>query len=141
LSPLTAAAPPSDPASQPAQSDKENIMATSLLAVSVDGSDIARLAQFWADVLYRPVSSGATGSFAAIDTANGLRLMFHQVPEAKTVKNRLHPDLATSDYELETERLIKLGAVKLNDYEQGSSRWTTFADPEGNEFDLVATTP
>ncbi len=140
-SPLTAAAPPSNPATQPAQSDKENTMATSLLAISVDGSDIARLAQFWADVLDRPVSPGATGSFAAIDTANGLRLMFHQVPEAKTVKNRLHPDLAASDYELETDRLIKLGAVKLNDYEQGSSRWTTFADPEGNEFDLVAATP
>ncbi len=116
-------------------------MATSLLAISVDGSDIARLAQFWAGVLDRPVSPGATGSFAAIDAASGLRLLFHQVPEGKTVKNRLHPDLATSDYELESDRLIKLGAVKLNELEQGGTRWTTFADPEGNEFDLVATTP
>jgi predicted enzyme related to lactoylglutathione lyase len=116
-------------------------MATSILAISFDGHDIARLAQFWSDVLNRPVSPGATGSFAAIDTADGLRLMFHQVPEGKTVKNRLHPDLGASDYEPETERLIKLGAVKLNDFEQGGSRWTTFADPEGNEFDLVATTP
>ena len=116
-------------------------MATSLLAISVDGSDIGRLARFWADVLGRTVNPGATGSFAAIDTATGLRLMFHQVPEGKTVKNRLHPDLATSDYDLETERLIKLGAVKLNELEQGGTRWTTFADPEGNEFDLVAATP
>ena len=116
-------------------------MATSLLAISVDGSDITRLAEFWADVLGRPVSPGATASFAAIDTGSGLRLMFHRVPEGKTVKNRVHPDLAAADYELETGRLIKLGAVKLNDYEQGSTRWTTFADPEGNEFDLVATTP
>ncbi len=61
--------------------------------------------------------------------------------EGKTVKNRLHPDLATSEYELETERLIRLGAVKLNEFDQGGSRWRTFADPEGNEFDLVATTP
>jgi glyoxalase superfamily protein len=115
-------------------------MAPSLLAISVDGSDITRLAEFWADVLGRPVSPGATASFAAIDTGSGLRLTFHQVPEGKTVKNRVHPDLASADYELETGRLIKLGAVKLNDYEQGSTRWTTFADPEGNEFDLVATT-
>jgi len=63
------------------------------------------------------------------------------VAESKTVKNRLHPDLGASDYELETERLTKLGAVKLNELQQGSSRWTTFADPEGNEFSLVATTP
>jgi Glyoxalase-like domain len=66
--------------------------------------------------------------------------MFHQVPEGKVVKNRLHPDLAASDFELETDRLIKLGAVQLNELEQGSSRWTTFADPEGNEFDVIATT-
>ena len=113
-------------------------MATSLLAISVDGSDIPRLAQFWADVLGRPVNPGATASSASIDTSNGLRLMFHQVPEGKVVKNRVHPDLGNSDYDLETDRLIGLGAVKLNDVEQGGTRWRTFADPEGNEFDLVA---
>ena len=116
-------------------------MATSLLAISVDGSDIPRLAQFWADVLGRPVNPGATASSAAIDTGNGLRLMFHQVPEGKVVKNRVHPDLGNSDYDLETDRLIGLGAVKLNDVEQGGTRWRTFADPEGNEFDLVAIAP
>jgi hypothetical protein len=31
-----------------------------------------------------------------------------------------------------------LGATRVNDVEQGSARWTTFLDPEGNEFDLVA---
>ena len=114
-------------------------MATTLRAISIDGSDIPRLSQFWAEVLGRPVSPGATGSFAVIDTANGLQIMFHQVPESKTVKNRLHPDLAAIDYALEIDRLIKLGAVKLTDFEHGNNRWTTFADPEGNEFDLVAT--
>ena len=114
-------------------------MALSLIAISVDGSDITRLAEFWADVLDQPVTPGATESFAAITTSDGLRLMFHQVPEGKVVKNRVHPDLATTDYDTETDRLIKLGAVQLNDIEQGSTRWRTFADPEGNEFDLVAT--
>jgi predicted enzyme related to lactoylglutathione lyase len=114
-------------------------MAISLIAISVDGSDITRLAQFWADVLEQPVSPGATDGFAAITTRDGLRLLFHQVPEGKVVKNRVHPDLATTDYEAETDRLIKLGAVQLNDIAQGGSRWRTFADPEGNEFDLVAT--
>ena len=37
------------------------------------------------------------------------------------MKNRLHPDLAASDYELETDRLIKLSAVKLNEFEQGAA--------------------
>jgi predicted enzyme related to lactoylglutathione lyase len=113
-------------------------MAISLIAISIDGADITRLAQFWADVLDQPVSPGASDSFAAITTRDGLRLMFHQVPEGKVVKNRVHPDLAATDYDAETERVISLGAVQLNDIEQGGSRWRTFADPEGNEFDLVA---
>jgi hypothetical protein len=114
-------------------------MAISLVAISVDGSDITRLSQFWAEVLDQPVNPGATDGFAAIETRDGLRLMFHQVPEGKVVKNRVHPDLATQDFDSETDRLIKLGAVQLNDVEQGGSRWRTFADLEGNEFDLVAT--
>jgi predicted enzyme related to lactoylglutathione lyase len=115
-------------------------MAINVVAVSIDGSDIARLAEFWAHALGQPVGPGATDGFAAIVIRDGLRLLFHQVPEAKVVKNRVHLDLATTDYERETERLIELGAVRLHDFdiEQGSSRWRTFADPEGNEFDLVA---
>lgn len=109
------------------------------MAISLDGSDITRLAQFWADVLDQPVHPGATDSFAAITTRDGVRLMFHRVPEAKIVKNRVHPDLATADYNTETDRLIKRGAVQLDDIEQGGSRWRSFADPEGNQFDLVAT--
>jgi hypothetical protein len=69
---------------------------------------------------------------------HGPRLAFHQVPERKTVKNRLHLDLITTSFEVETERLIGLGARKLRDIEQGEARWTTFADIEGNEFDLIA---
>ncbi len=114
-------------------------MAITLIAVSIDGADIGRLAQFWADVLDQPVNPGATDSFAAITTRDGLRLLFHQVPEGKVVRNRVHLDLATADYQAETDRLIELGAVQINEVEQGGSRWRTFADPEGNEFDLVAT--
>jgi predicted enzyme related to lactoylglutathione lyase len=116
-------------------------MAINVLAVSIDGSDIPRVAQFWADVLGQPVDPGATASFASVTTPDGLRLMFHQVPEGKVVKNRVHLDLATGDYEIETGRLTTLGALRLHDFDiaQGGSRWRTFADPEGNEFDLVAT--
>ena len=115
-------------------------MAINVVAVSIDGADITRLAEFWADVLGRPVSPGTTDGFAAITISDGLRLLFHQVPERKVVKNRVHLDLATTDYETETDRLIKLGAVRLHDFdiEQTGGRWRTFADPEGNEFDLVA---
>ncbi|MFY9653921.1 VOC family protein [Trebonia sp.] len=38
----------------------------------------------------------------------------------------------------ESERLLGLGARRLRDQQSDNSRWTTFADIEGNEFDLIA---
>jgi hypothetical protein len=64
------------------------------------------------------------------------RLLFQQVPEPKTVKDRIHLDLhvAASDLDATTERVLRLGATKLWDAQQGPHSWTTYADPEGNEF-------
>jgi hypothetical protein len=53
-------------------------------------------------------------------------------------KNRFHPDLITTEYDTELVRLRHLGATVLNEVRKGASRWTTLADPEGNEFDLIA---
>jgi len=114
-------------------------MSNSVLGLSIDCGDAAKLAQFWADVLGGSVSSGHSPEFAAIDAAGGApRLAFHQVPEAKTVKNRLHLDLISIEFGIESERLLTLGATRIRDVEQSGANWTTFADPEGNEFDLVA---
>jgi Glyoxalase-like domain len=64
---------------------------------------------------------------------------FLKVLEAKIVKNRVHVDLSTADAAADTERLAGLGATVLHVFEEdGKHRWTTFADPEGNEFDLVS---
>jgi predicted enzyme related to lactoylglutathione lyase len=65
------------------------------------------------------------------------RLAFHQVPEGKTVKNRVHFDLATTHLEEESERLRQLGATIVRDLAEGGNHWITMADPEGNEFDLI----
>jgi catechol 2,3-dioxygenase-like lactoylglutathione lyase family enzyme len=113
---------------------------TTISAVSFDTADAAALAAFWAEVLGRPVNPGATAGYAAIDAADpadGPKLTFHKVPEATTVKNRLRLALRTEQLEAESLRLIELGAESLGDYEKPSLRWTTFADPDGNEFDLV----
>ena len=116
-------------------------MTTSVIALSIDCADARALAAFWSQVLGRPVNPGADAESAAIDAtdpASGPRLTFHRVPEPKTVKNRLHLDLRTDDFETESKRLAALGATPLRDTEKPAARWTTFADPEGNEFDLVA---
>jgi predicted enzyme related to lactoylglutathione lyase len=116
-------------------------MSNSVIGLSVDCADAATLARFWADVLDRKVSPQPTAEFAAIaagEPTQGPALAFHQVPEAKTVKNRLHLDLISTDFAAESDRLLSLGATRVTDVDGGSARWTTFRDPEGNEFDLVA---
>ncbi|HUN36377.1 MAG TPA: VOC family protein [Trebonia sp.] len=67
----------------------------------------------------------------------GSRIGFRQVPEGKTVKNRMHFDLVTADLEAEVLRLTSLGATKLRETNAGI-HYVSLADPEGNEFDLIA---
>ncbi|GAA3575700.1 VOC family protein [Microlunatus spumicola] len=65
------------------------------------------------------------------------RLLFIEVPEDKTVKNRLHLDLVPTDTsrEAEVERLLGLGATQLADHRRpDGGGWVTLADPEGNEL-------
>ena len=117
-------------------------MSNSFFGVAVDCADAAALASFWAEVLGREVAEHPTEHHAVVlvddEGVHGPRLAFHQVPEPKTVKNRLHLDLITTEFEVETKRLLGLGAQKIRDIEQGGGRWTTFGDVEGNEFDLIA---
>ncbi|MCU1481715.1 MAG: glyoxalase/bleomycin resistance/dioxygenase family protein [Subtercola sp.] len=112
-------------------------MATTLYGISYDATDAARTASFWADVLGRTVNPGASAESASIapndDPAAGPTLMFHQVPEAKSVKNRVHFDLITTEFESELTRILNLGAQVRAEFDS----WTTLADPEGNEFDLI----
>ncbi|HEY9290523.1 MAG TPA: VOC family protein [Microlunatus sp.] len=64
--------------------------------------------------------------------AGAPRLWFQRVPEPKTVKNRLHPDVFADDLTAEAERLSELGARLLQVFDDHA----LMADPEGNEFCL-----
>ena len=68
----------------------------------------------------------------------GRRLLFQAVPEAKTVKNRVHLDLLVGpdDQDAEVERLVALGATVVSVHDGQEGRWTLLVDPEGNEFDV-----
>jgi Glyoxalase-like domain len=46
--------------------------------------------------------------------------------------------MRNSDLGNEVERLLTLGATHVRDVEEGGYRWATLADPQGNEFDVVA---
>lgn len=60
------------------------------------------------------------------------RLWFQKVPEPKTVKNRVHLDLACDDATVEVTRLVALGARTADDQPNDALVW--MVDPEGNEF-------
>ena len=61
-------------------------------------------------------------------------MLFWKVPEPKTAKSRMHVDLATKSPEDEIERLVALGATRIEYREGNGSSWTVMLDPEGNEF-------
>jgi Glyoxalase-like domain len=124
-------------------------MGSRLTEIVVDCRDPVAQAAFWAAALdYQVVRSEdsqveiAPWEQERPDLAEQLRrtpgaptLVFVTVPEAKTVKNRLHLDLRPVDgsYEAEVERLLGLGARRA-DIGQGEVPWVVLADPEGNEF-------
>ena len=64
------------------------------------------------------------------------RLFFQQVPESKTVKNRVHLDLHVGSecVDDEVRRLEGLGATYAWTSEDRGPRCITFRDPEGNEL-------
>jgi hypothetical protein len=70
----------------------------------------------------------------------GHPILFIQVPEDKTVKNRLHFDLrpTVGSRDEELERLLGLGAIQVDDRRnEDGTGWVVLADPEGNEFCIL----
>jgi len=66
----------------------------------------------------------------------GPRILLQRVPEAKTVKNRLHLDLNVGEENIraEVDRLVALGATEGREFREASGHWIVMSDPEGNEF-------
>jgi hypothetical protein len=118
-------------------------------ALTIDSADPTALADFWGKALGRPVSPGAVAGDTAVDVTepeSGPRMILHNPPRPGTAKTSIHPVLMTDRYDEEIERLTGLGARPLNEIKLPavlaggvtfSVSQTTFADPEGNEFDLV----
>jgi len=75
-------------------------------------------------------------------TKVGPGLVFVPVPEGKTIKNRLHIDLAphlTDDRGALIESLLERGATRVDvGQDDSKASWTVLADPEGNEFCVLS---
>jgi hypothetical protein len=67
----------------------------------------------------------------------GRRLLFQDVPEAKSGKNRLHIDVHSEPGGLDklVARLEGPGATRVREVDKGpAGDWWIMQDPEGNEF-------
>jgi hypothetical protein len=132
--------------------------------VAIDCSDPEKLAAFWAEVLaYRvadpPPGHASWREFSLVEAevpdeewcmavdpdGSGPTLLFHRVPEAKVVKNRLHLDVwvaprggpADANWpavDAEVRRLSELGANEVRRVSDNDQCFVVMTDPEGNEF-------
>jgi Glyoxalase-like domain len=110
--------------------------------ITFDCSDPFVLAGFWSQVTgfqEDPDDPNEPGQdeAALIPPDGGPNLLFIRVPEAKTVKNRVHVDLMPTDRPRDEEvaRLMGIGASMVADHRRpDGTGWAVLADPEGNEF-------
>lgn len=102
--------------------------------VVVDARDPVALGRWWLEALGWTIVNDEPGEFEIRPQADRLPgLIFEPVDERKHVKNRLHLDFRPDHQDAEVERLIGLGASRV-DVGQGEVPWVVLADPEGNEF-------
>jgi hypothetical protein len=121
--------------------------------IVIDCHDVAAQARWWAEVLdwriafENPEEVVIVPPRALDETRDipveerGPGLVFVPVPEAKTLKNRLHIDLAPragDDQAAEVARLESRGATRVDVGQSDTATWVVLADPEGNEFCVLS---
>ena len=118
-------------------------MTLKLQCLTVDCSNPAPLADFWAQALGWHVGVGGDEIGVWIERELGdpretgfPDILFLKVPDLKIGKNRMHFDLRPDDQEAEVARLESLGAkrVDIGQNQDPDTTWVVMADPEGNEF-------
>jgi hypothetical protein len=120
--------------------------------IAVDCANAYALSEWWKPVLgYTddpddPNEPGHEECMIVDPTGSGPQVLFVEVPDAKTVKNRVHFDLrpreGTRDAELEW--LLSHGATLVDDLRSirgPGIGWAVLADPEGNEFCILRSIP
>ena len=107
---------------------------------TLDVQDVEVMARFWSQAL----------GYRTVPDDDGKSVHLHPPPEAgpraptvwlqacagpKSGKNRDHPDLvADTDAEAEADRLVGLGATRVDLGQPADAGFIVLADPEGNEF-------
>ncbi|TAP25124.1 VOC family protein [Arthrobacter sp. S41] len=118
-------------------------MASVLSEISIDCANPVLLARFWSEALDYRVFEEEVGLISIGPQSQEVFpviLTFAQVPEAKTIKNRLHLDVSPRELgqQQEVDRLLSLGASYADVGQDVDVSWVVLADPVGNEFCVLA---
>jgi predicted enzyme related to lactoylglutathione lyase len=115
--------------------------------VVVDTHDCELLARFWSAALGWRITVETDDEWAIEPPADSPEadvapdILFVRVPDEKVVKNRLHLDLRPVDQQAQVQRLVDLGARRVDVGQPDDVSWVVLADPEGNEFCVLAPLP
>jgi hypothetical protein len=108
-------------------------------AVNCDGT--REVGYFWSQALGWPLVWDQDEETAIQSPLGGPKITWSGPPlMPRPSKSRQHFDLtpaAGSDQQAEVERLVSLGAKRI-DIGQGAVSWVVMADPDGNEFCVLA---
>ncbi len=106
--------------------------------------DLERQVAFWTAALDYVPREEQSDDFALLRPKNGMgpNLSLDQVRSTVQVPPRIHLDLYTEDQAAEVGRLIELGATEVHwDKRPADADYIILADPEGNRFCVVDTSP
>ena len=113
---------------------------------TIDCADAYALSEWWKPVLGYVDLDGDPNlpgheECMIRDPESGHQVLFIEVPDAKTIKNRIHFDLRPrTGSRDELERLLAHGATVVDDLrgKHGpGTGWVVLADPDGNEFCIL----
>jgi len=113
---------------------------------TLDVQDTAVMARFWSAALGYRAEAGDDGNamlYPPADAAPGALTVWLQASAGpKRGKNRDHPDLVSDgDVDAEVDRLVALGARRVDIGQSPVDPFVVLADPEGNEFCILRRPP
>ena len=99
--------------------------------------DIHRGVKFWSEALNYRLSREPDVDFAILIPKDGagVQLSLNKINSDKP--KRHHLDLFTQDQAAEVERLLKLGATRVDWNYEPDADYVVLADPDGNTFCVV----
>lgn len=118
-------------------------MTSQIAVIAIDATQPRVVADFWCAVLgWQVIEEEAAGISIAPPDRSWPAIDILTVPDGKQVKNRLHFDLRADDLgtAAELDRLIALGARRVDVGQGPDVSWVVLGDPEGNEFCLLSRT-